>query len=97
MKKTESDPIEDLQKAVALLYDGDNAPKVTATGSGATAEEIIAIARDAGVPLYENEELAEMLSQIELGGEIPRSLYVIIAELIAFAYYIRGKKPEGWE
>lgn len=84
-------------KAVALKYDGKQAPKVTATGSGITAEEIIALALEHEIPLYENPELVELLAQLQLGDEIPRALYVIIAELIAFAYHIQGKTPAGWE
>lgn len=81
-------------KAVALKYDGKNAPKVTATGEGSLAEEIIRIAREAGVPLYENPELVGVLSQLDLGEEIPETLYRVIAEIIAFAYYIQGKTPQ---
>lgn len=83
-------------KAVALKYDGKSAPKVTATGEGALAEEIVRIAREAGVPLYENPELVGVLSQLDLGEEIPETLYRVIAEIIAFAYYIQGKTPENW-
>jgi flagellar biosynthesis protein len=85
------------EKAVALKYDGENAPKVTATGSGATADQILAIAEEAGVPLYENSELVELLSHLELGDEIPEVLYRAIAEIIAFAYYLQGKVPETQE
>ena len=86
-----------LQQAIALKYDGQNAPKVTAKGDSKTAEEIIALAREYGVPLYENPELVALLSNLELGDEIPQSLYITIAQIIAFAYHIRGKVPEGFE
>lgn len=83
--------INDLQKAVALLYDGKNAPKVTATGSGDIAEEIIALAREHEVPLFENAELLNLLAAIDLGDEIPEALYLSVAQIIAFAYKIQGK------
>ena len=38
-------------RAVALKYDGENAPTVTASGEGNIAEEIIRIAHEHGVPL----------------------------------------------
>lgn len=82
-------------KAIALKYDGRNAPRVTATGEGALAEEIIQLAREAGIPLYENPELAAVLSQLDLGEEIPETLYRVIAEIIAFAYYLQGKMPDS--
>ena len=80
-------------QAVALYYDGKNTPTATATGEYSVAEQIIAIAREHGVPLYENPELVDVLSQLELGESIPESLYLAIAEIIAFAYYIQGKRP----
>jgi len=77
---------------VALLYDGENAPTVTAKGSGHVAEEILKIAKEHNIPLHEDAELAQLLSQLELGDEIPRALYVTIAQVIAFAYIISGKR-----
>ena len=44
------------KKAVALFYDGQNAPAVTAAGSGELAEQIIELAREHGIPLFENEQ-----------------------------------------
>lgn len=80
-------------RAVALQYDGENAPTVTATGEGAVAEEIIRIAREHGVPLREDIMLAALLSELELGEEIPPLLYRVIAEVIAYAYLVSGKVP----
>jgi len=83
--------------AVALHYDGDTAPKVTAKGSGELAEKIIAIAMHHDIPLQENSELVTLLSQLSLGEEIPQALYLAIAEIIAFAYLLKGKVPKGFE
>lgn len=83
------------QKAIALQYEGVGAPVVTATGEGATAEEIIALARELGIPFYENPELTEMLALLELGDEIPHELYIIIAQIIALAYNIKGVIPDA--
>lgn len=84
----------DIQQAVALFYDGKNTPTVTATGKNELAEQIIAIARESGVPLYENPELVKVLATLELGESIPEALYLAIAEIIAFAWYIQGKRPQ---
>ena len=80
--------------AVALRYDGVGAPKVTAKGSGELAREILELAREHGIPLQENAVLVELLAQVGLGEEIPRPLYVAVAEVIAFAYLISGKRPQ---
>ncbi len=82
--------------AVALKYDGKNAPKVTATGTGLTAEQILQIAEHHGLSLQTEPELARILAQIPLGDEIPNELYVAVAEIIAFAYFLSGKTPDNY-
>lgn len=80
--------------AVALKYDGEKAPTISATGTHELAEEIIRIAREHNVPLYENAELASILARLSLNEEIPESLYRVIAEILAFAFHIRGLTPD---
>lgn len=84
------------KQAVALSYDGHTAPKVVATGEGVIAEEIIAIAKANGVFIHQDPHLAQFLQLLELGEEIPKELYLLIAELIAFIYMLDGKFPEQW-
>lgn len=85
---------DDLRQAVALFYDGENTPTITAKGEGHTAQEIIDIAQIHGVTLCENKPLLELLMTLELGDEIPENLYIAIAQIIAFAYRLQGKFPE---
>ena len=82
---------DELKQAVALFYDGEQAPKVTAKGEGVAAEEIITIAQEHGVTLCENESLLSLLMTLELDEHIPESLYIAIAQIIAFAYYLQDK------
>lgn len=77
--------------AVALQYDGYDTPKVTAKGSGEIAERIIEAAREHNVPLEDDPALAGLLYQVELGDVIPESLYLAVAELLAFLYLMRNK------
>jgi len=74
--------------AVALKYDAatENAPKVIAKGRGLVAEKIIALAREQGIPMREDPDLVQMLTQIDLDQEIPPSLYRVVADLLAFVY-----------
>ncbi len=81
----------DIITTVALMYDGENAPTITAKGSGHIGAEILRIAEENNIPLHEDAELVQLLSQLELGDEIPRALYITIAQVIAFAYIISGK------
>ncbi|RMS45903.1 Glutamate-ammonia-ligase adenylyltransferase [Pseudomonas amygdali pv. photiniae] len=59
------------------------------------AEAILAIAREYEVPIYENAELVKLLARMELGDSIPEQLYRTIAEIIAFAWHLKGKFPVG--
>ncbi|MFP8965900.1 EscU/YscU/HrcU family type III secretion system export apparatus switch protein [Pokkaliibacter sp. CJK22405] len=83
--------------AAALEYDPNKtgAPKVTAVGSGFLAEQIIALAKEANVPLHESPELAALLSQMEPGEEIPEQLYVAIAEILAFLFRLKEEKKSA--
>ena len=84
------------RQAIALSYDGINAPSLTAKGDDELAEAILAIAREHEVPIYENADLVRLLAKLELGDEIPEALYRTIAEIIAFAWYLKGKCPPGF-
>ena len=79
--------------AVALHYDQKTAPRVTAKGAGELAGKIIELAKEHDVPIREEPELVQLLSRVELGDQIPEALYVAVAEIIAFAYMLKGKVP----
>ena len=85
------------RQAIALTYDGQNAPVLSAKGDDELADAILAIAREYEVPIYENAELVRLLARLELGDAIPEQLYRCIAEIIAFAWNLKGKAPAGSE
>lgn len=73
------------KKAVALQYEaGNSAPVIVASGMGYMAEKIVEVAADSGVPVYEDNSLATMLSQLSLGQEIPDALYRAIVEIYVY-------------
>jgi len=78
------------QKAIAINYDHQRAPILTAKGQGLIAEQIIALAKEHNIHIHESPELVEVLLRLELGDEIPESLYRAIAEIIAFAYSLKN-------
>jgi flagellar biosynthesis protein len=82
--------------AVALQYDGTGAPTVVATGRGEIARRILERARACGVPLREDPELVAVLATVDLGRQIPEPLYRAVAEVIAFAWALRGRRPEDF-
>jgi flagellar biosynthesis protein len=81
------------QVAVALEYDFQGAPRVTAKGRGEVAKNILALAREHGVSVEENPVLAEALSQVELDEQIPEALYRAVAEVLTFVLRSRGALP----
>lgn len=85
------------KKAVALSYDENKnaAPIIVASGMGYIAEKMVEVARESGVPVYEDNSLATMLTQLNLGAEIPTELYQAIIDIyIYFLNYVPGKKEE---
>ena len=82
-------------RAVALSYGGDsNAPVVVASGMGYLAEKIVEVATENGVPVYEDNSLATMLSQLALGQEIPDALYQAIVEIYVYFLNFDPSDPD---
>lgn len=81
-----------LPEVVALKYDGEGAPRVTAKGRGEVAEQILKIAKEHDIPLYQDEELSTLLSKVELGKEIPEMLYFAVAKVIRFVFEVNKEK-----
>jgi flagellar biosynthesis protein len=79
-----------LHKAVSLQYKkGKNiAPKVTAKGQGWMADRIIKMAQENNIPIREDKDLLHLLSEIDVGHEVPESLYKVVAELLAWVYQL---------
>ena len=94
LQPKEADDIE-AKKAVALLYEQVRAPILVAKGRGAFAEEIIEVAKAAGVHLAEDPVLAETLSYLQLEQEIPEEVYVAVATVLSWAYWLKGQTPQG--
>jgi flagellar biosynthetic protein FlhB len=79
--------------AVALKYDRERmaAPIVVAKGTDHLAARIKTLAKENNVMLVENRFLArELHAQVKEGEEIPESLYVAVAELLAYVYGLKG-------
>ena len=73
------------KRAVALHYGADDtAPVVVASGMGYLAEKIVDVAQANGVPVYEDDSLATILTQLKLGQEIPQELYQAIVDIYVY-------------
>ena len=74
-----------VKTAIALEYNPDeDAPKVVASGKGALAERILEQAKQAEVPIHQDDKLAKTLSKLEIGEMIPPELYEVVAEILVF-------------
>lgn len=80
----------DRPAAAALLYDpaGDKPPEVLAAGRGVTAREIVELAKANGIALHQDPGLVEALSKLDVGTIIPRELYIVVAEILAYVYSV---------
>lgn len=73
------------KKVAALSYDfEDSAPRIVAKGVGLVAQNILQEAQKHNIPVYEDENLAKMLTQLEIGDHIPPELYEIVAQILIF-------------
>ena len=98
MSKSESTPSPTLlpkRRAVALQYGPDDAaPVVVASGMGYLAEKIVSVAQENGVPIYEDDSLATILTQLNLGQEIPVELYQAIVEIYVYFLNFDPNDPD---
>lgn len=90
-------PRDSRPAAAALSYDPvkTKAPEVVAVGRGFVADEIISLAKKHKIPVHADRGLVEALSRLEVGTVIPRELYVVVAEVLAWIYRLDATAPQG--
>lgn len=88
------EPRKQLKRAIALRYQEgqDDAPTVVATGQGLIADKIVEKAKEAGVAIQENADLAQALADVELGTAIPEELYPVVAEVLVWVNRMNRKR-----
>lgn len=82
------------EKSAALTYSGQGAPRLVAKGEGELAQRIREVAEQLDIPIVEEAGLVEMLCQIPLGEEIPPTLYVAVAEVLAHVFRLNHRINE---
>ncbi len=84
--------------AVALRYDlgKDGAPRLVAKGADLVAAQIRALAKEHGVPILSQPPLARALYySTRIGAEVPRELYTVVAQVLAYIYQLRTALAAG--
>lgn len=86
--------------AVALTYDrnSNGAPKCVAKGVDLMAAQIRNLALSAEVPLFASPPLARALYySTELDKEIPKGLYLAVAQVLAYIYQLKTARQYHWD
>jgi len=75
-------------QAVALKYNRDinGAPAIAAKAEGRFAEQLISIAKEYHIPMFEDEVLLSYLTQLEVNQEIPEELYDFVVTIFLKIY-----------
>ena len=82
------------RKAVALEYGSNPVPTLSARGDGDMAQAIIDEAKSLGIHIAVDPQLVSLLSELEVGDEIPENLYVAVAIILSWVYWLKGLQPE---
>ncbi|WP_186428764.1 EscU/YscU/HrcU family type III secretion system export apparatus switch protein [Clostridium sp. BSD9I1] len=83
--------MEKKRKAAALRYEQNyDAPIVTAAGMGHVADKILEKAKENSVPVVYDEELANLLTNVDVGESIPYEIYDVVAKVIAYVMEMDG-------
>ncbi len=86
---------KNMKRAAALKYErkkDSDAPVIVASGLGYVAEQIVSIARENDVPVYQDDSLASVLTQLEVGSQVPPELYEAIVSL--YVYFLNFASSE---
>ncbi len=87
-----------LREAIGISYDEDTkrTPVISSKGEGAMADAIVAMANELGIYVHKDEQLLNELKCLKEGEEIPRELFEVIAQILAFSYMLQGKTPQAY-
>ena len=86
--------------AVALKYDEKRmgAPIVVAKGADVIAARIREVATESLVPIFEAPPLARAIfKSVEIGDEIPATLYVAVAQVLTYIYQLKTARRDGMQ
>ena len=80
--------------AVALeVQDGRTPAKITASGRGLLAEQILQVAFANGVKVREDADLVQILSAVGVDSNIPTEAFAAVAEVLSYVYRANGQVP----
>lgn len=80
--------------AIALGGSGgkiDSIPKVIASGKGDLATKILEWAETQGLTIEKNSDLAQVLSNLDLGESVPEEVFMAVAEILYYIYEVNAE------
>lgn len=80
--------------AVALEYGLKAAPTLVLNQTGEEAIAILEEAQRLGIPISHDPQLVALLSQLEVGEEIPEALFTSVAIVLSWVYWLKGLTPD---
>ena len=83
-----------LKQAFAVTISETEQAVLTASGESEFAEQIIAVAREHGVPVKSEPDLVDLLANVPPGEELPEELLLAVSEVIAFLYKLENEGDE---
>ena len=72
-----------INEAVGISYDEDK--RTTPT-----------MANELGIYVHKDQQLLNQLKCLKEGEEVPRELFEVIAQILAFSYILQGKTPQSY-
>lgn len=76
-----------MKKGIALRYD-ERAPEILISAQGELADALLKLAKKHKIPIYKDEDLAELLSVLPEYSFLPEELFKAVSEVFAFCYRI---------
>ena len=77
------------QKGTAIKYNRE-IPQIIANAKGKLLEKLLEIAKYNNITIYRDPDLAEVLSKLEVGTNIPEDLFFAISEVFAYCYRVNN-------
>ena len=83
---------KNIKNAAALSYqNAQGQPGIVPRGTGTTAERIIAEAIENNIPIEENIEFLQQITNKDFFSEIPFELYPVVNEIIDYIFALDDK------
>ncbi len=94
---SDKDENKELFAASISYKENDKAPVISSLGEGDRARAIVEMAKELGIYVHEDPLLADELSRLQEGEQIPKELFEVIAVILSFSYILQGKTPDVYK